>query len=232
MKKSSAALRKPVTTPTAPSPRRLCIFKVALREDRRVWRRIAIRQNQTLEDLHDAIFAAFDRYDPHLFSFYLLLPGDDKHRRGMRRPPDGTPEYVHPFTLEDKPFWVDDSLVHDATAARLDGLHLQPGQRLEYLFDYGDEWWHELNVEAVDVPAGKGCRYPLTLERRGDSPPQYPEPDPETGAQDSVWAQGSIGDQIAAMLGLGPLPPGPVEPLPKSKGRRAPRKLPPSGKQG
>ena len=130
MKKPSAATQKPAgTPPAAPSPRRLCVFKVALREDRRTWRRIAIRQNQTLEDLHDAIFAAFDRHDPHLFSFYLLLPADDKRRRGQRRPPEGTPEYVHPFTLEDLPFWMEDAPVHDATATRLADLRLQPGQR-------------------------------------------------------------------------------------------------------
>ena len=230
MKKPSAATQKPAgTPPAAPSPRRLCVFKVALREDRRTWRRIAIRQNQTLEDLHDAIFAAFDRHDPHLFSFYLLLPADDKRRRGQRRPPEGTPEYVHPFTLEDLPFWMEDAPVHDATATRLADLRLQPGQRLEYLFDYGDEWWHELTVEAVDAPTEKGKRYPLVMERRGDSPPQYSEPDEQTGESNSVWVPGGIGDQIAALLGLGPLPEGPVKPLPKSKPRRAPRQLPPPG---
>lgn len=220
--KKSASARSLIAVGSTLSPRRLCVFKVALREDRRVWRRLALRQSHTLEDLHDAIFAAFDRYDPHLFSFYLLLPGDDKRRKDMRRPPDGTPEYVHPFTLEDAPVWLPDQPLHDATTARLADLRLQPGQRLKYLFDYGDEWWHELTVEAVDVPAEKGQKYPQILERRGDSPPQYPPDDETTDQPTSIWAAGGVGEQIASLLGLGPLPSGPVEPLPKKKGRRLP----------
>ena len=88
-----------------------------------------------------------------------------------------------------------------ATILPLDPL--EPG--LEYLFDYGDEWWHELTVGAVNVPTKEGKHYPLVLERSGDSPPQY-EADEQTGEPKSVWALGGIGDRLAATLGLGPLP--------------------------
>ena len=51
------------------------IFKVALTDAKRIWRRIAIRGDQTLEKLHETIFEAFDRYDPHLYSFYFPKSG-------------------------------------------------------------------------------------------------------------------------------------------------------------
>ena len=47
------------------------VFKVALKGAKRIWRRIAIRSDQTLDELHQATFDAFDRYDEHLYSFYL-----------------------------------------------------------------------------------------------------------------------------------------------------------------
>lgn len=47
------------------------VFKVALKGTKRIFRAIALRGDQTLEDLHEAIFAAFNRYDEHLYSFYF-----------------------------------------------------------------------------------------------------------------------------------------------------------------
>jgi len=47
------------------------ILKVALDGRRGTWRRIAICDNQTLGDLHRAIYRAFDRYDDHLYTFYV-----------------------------------------------------------------------------------------------------------------------------------------------------------------
>jgi len=57
-------------------PHPVFIFKVALAGRKNIWRKIAIKGNQTLDDLHGAIFDAFDRYDDHLYSFYFpLKPG-------------------------------------------------------------------------------------------------------------------------------------------------------------
>jgi hypothetical protein len=43
-------------------------------------RTIDIRGSQTLEDLHNAIFKAFDRYDPHFYEFQVggKKPNDSK----------------------------------------------------------------------------------------------------------------------------------------------------------
>lgn len=145
------------------------VFKVALREAKQIWRRIAIRSDQTLDDLHAAIYAAFDREEEHLYSFYVAPFG----RKGRARLRDAE-EYTHPFALEDALF--PDSRLRSAAETRIGDLTLRVRQRLHYLFDFGDSWWHELTVEQTDGPVEKG-EYPRILEKQGESPPQYPEPD-------------------------------------------------------
>jgi hypothetical protein len=63
---------------------------------------------------------------------------------------------------------------YDAANTNLDDLKFKIGQSFEYLFDFGDEWWHEVKVEAIG-PSESGGKYPQIVEKRGSSPPQYPE---------------------------------------------------------
>ena len=143
-------------------------FKVALKGRKGIRRRIEIRGNQTLDDLHEAIFDAFDRGDEHLYSFYFAPPGS----RGRARIRDAI-EYTHPYTLDGPDPFGDDTR-HNAAKARIDALKLRPGRKFEYLFDFGDSWWHEITVEHTDGAAQPG-RYPRIIESRGKSPPQYPD---------------------------------------------------------
>ncbi|HEY3246281.1 MAG TPA: plasmid pRiA4b ORF-3 family protein [Phycisphaerae bacterium] len=149
-------------------PVTLYTFKVALAGDKSIWRRIEIRSDQTLDDLHEAIFRAFDRDDEHMYSFYLYPPGSPRGRRGR-----GAREYAHPMCAEDAETF-DDSAPRDASATPIADLTLRRGRKFEYLFDYGDSWWHELTVEGADGAPAKE-RYPRIVEKHGDSPPQYPD---------------------------------------------------------
>lgn len=141
-------------------------FKVNLKGAKRIWRLIAMRGDQTLDDLHEAIFVAFDRFDSHLYSFYF--PKAPPRRRAAAGP---TPrEYAAPFMFEEPdPFGTQR---FNAARARLDTLGLRVGQQFEYLFDFGDSWWHEVKVEQVG-PAVSGRRYPEIVEKHGRSPAQY-----------------------------------------------------------
>ena len=58
----------------------------------------------------------------------------------------------------------------------IDSLGLEVGGRFGYWFDFGDDWWHQINVEAIEdkVPSGK---FPKVTKRVGKSPPQYAEED-------------------------------------------------------
>ncbi len=148
------------------------IVKVALAGQKSVWRRIALRGSQTLEVLHEAIFDAFDRDDEHLYSFYFPKPG----AKGRARMRDAV-EYACPFSCKDTGPFANPA-THNAAETELSSLGLKPKQVFRYLFDFGDEWWHEIAVEQVDAPATKGT-YPRVIEKHGKSPPQYPDMDEE-----------------------------------------------------
>jgi Plasmid pRiA4b ORF-3-like protein len=141
------------------------VFRVNLKGAKRIWRLVGLTADRTLDDLHWAIFAAFDRDDEHLYSFYF--PHAPRSRSGHAR----VREYVAPFAFEEPGPW-DDGTRFDASATRLKNLELKVGHEFEYLFDYGDSWWHQVRVEAIQ-PVVAGTQNPTVRERHGVSPPQY-----------------------------------------------------------
>lgn len=154
---------------TQPETTSVFTFRVELKYEPEIWRRIAIRGDQTLDQLHQTIFEAFDRDDEHLYSFYLPPPG----LRGRVRRKDIV-EYTHSVAVDNAAAWDDEAKVFDAAEATIDSLQLKRGRKFEYLFDFGDNWEHVLTVEQTDgLPDRK--KYPRILERHGASPPQYPE---------------------------------------------------------
>lgn len=143
------------------------LFKVILKRRRSVSRTVALRGDQTLDDLHEAIFRAFDRFDPHLYSFYFPKAPS----RGTR-PRRGEREYTAPQGFVDGADLVGEQSRFDAAQAKIDDLRLKVSQSFEYLFDFGDNWWHEVTVDAMGAIDGR-ARYPQLVEKRGASPPQY-----------------------------------------------------------
>ncbi len=133
---------------------RIYQFKVSLKDRPNIWRIIEIRENQMLSSLHKAIFNAFDRFDEHLYSFFM-----------SNKPYDKDSEYTLPDP--DEP-----GAGKYANRARIDSLHLQLGRKFLYLFDYGDKWWHE--VELIGLRDELSWRkYPRVTKKRGKSPSQY-----------------------------------------------------------
>ena len=55
---------------------------------------------------------------------------------------------------------------------RVDALGLEVGRAFGYWFDFGDDWWHQINVEAIEDRVPRG-RFPRVTKRVGASPPQY-----------------------------------------------------------
>jgi hypothetical protein len=114
--------------------------------------RLAVRADQHLTELHDAIQEAFGWLDDHLYSFWLdgSFFGDDEAE----------------LTTPDQP---------DAGVATADipiaELGLRIGQRIGYVFDFGDDWRVRLTVRERVV--AEALDYPRVLELRGTPPPQY-----------------------------------------------------------
>jgi Plasmid pRiA4b ORF-3-like protein/LexA DNA binding domain len=119
-------------------------------------RQIEIRGDQTLEQLHNAIFKAYDRWDEHLYEFQLGKRPFDPHG-----PNYGTPD--PPGTRNPD---------GNARTTKLDDLNLKPNRVFGYWFDFGDDWYHQVQVERVEqaIPT---VTYPRIIRRVGKSPPQY-----------------------------------------------------------
>ena len=62
----------------------------------------------------------------------------------------------------------------DARMTTLDALGLKPDRVFGYLFDFRDEWFHQIQVELIEqaIPT---VAYPRITKRVGPSPPQYAE---------------------------------------------------------
>ena len=105
----------------------------------------------TLLDLHDAIQRAYDFDDDHLYSFFM----DSK--------PWSHERFTSPY--DDEGPHVDEVCVGDL------GLSIE--QKFLYLFDYGDEWKFQVEVEDIRQE-GKKPRKPKVVEEQGKAPEQYP----------------------------------------------------------
>lgn len=129
-----------------------------------VSRTIRIRGDQTLEDLHEAIFDAFDRWEEHMYEFQFgKRPNDPKGKR-----------YVLPDDFDSN----EPNVAGDVAQTTIDSLGLKVKKSFAYWFDFGDDWWHQIDVLAIDDKATKG-EYPKVVKRVGKSPPQYTDEDEE-----------------------------------------------------
>jgi hypothetical protein len=148
-------------------------LKVALEGAPEIWRNIAIRGGQSLDDLHCIIFDAFDREEEHLYSFYVPFQPLKKRPRQLHKV---CAEYTHPDGVDEMGFGESGPL--DAVSTSIESLKLTPKQQLYYLFDFGDSWWHIITVEDTEGKADDR-EYPRIIERKGKSPAQYEYPDEE-----------------------------------------------------
>ena len=146
-----------------------CI-KTALFYNRRIYRTIEIFENQSLADLHDSIFEAFDRVDERFYSFFPT-----------GKPVKNTlyiydyPEITHPMNLENISGFAHKKR-YDAEKLKIRELNLDEKDKFYYLFDFKDEWWHELTVLKIEDASGP-AGYPKITKKVGDSPELYPDYD-------------------------------------------------------
>ncbi len=127
--------------------------------NKEISRVIEIRGDQTLQQLHEAIFQAYDRSEDHSYEFQL-----------GRRPfdPEG-PNYGISHGKKRKGH-------RDARTTTLDDLELKRHRVFGYWFDFGDDWFHQVQVERIDE-AISTVTYPRVIRRVGKSPPQYSDAD-------------------------------------------------------
>ncbi len=118
-----------------------------------VWRRIQLPGDCTFWDLHVAIQSAFGWNDSHLHEF--RLPGDRARDRRFGIPIDSD---------------FDDALALPGWEHRVADHVSRTASRLEYWYDFGDDWLHDVIFEDW-VSAAPGKRYPRCLAGERAGPP-------------------------------------------------------------
>ena len=116
-----------------------------------VWRKIRLSHNHSLRDLHMAIQDAFLFDDDHLYAFYI----GGNQRTG-------------------KPIYCEDTHGEGTTAeeTRIFDLELYKGQKMLYLFDFGDQWKFDVELIEIDREAPLPLK-PMIIESKGEAPEQY-----------------------------------------------------------
>ena len=130
-------------------------------------RTIEISSEETLADLHQIIFEAFDREDEHMYEFQIggMGPNDPEALR-------------YGLSMKLANGLDSEEYVADVRQTKIGTLDLEQDEAFGYWFDFGDDWWHQIDVTEVKKKAPKK-KYPIITSRTGDSPPQYPNWDEE-----------------------------------------------------
>ena len=140
-----------------------------------VWRRVRLPVTATLGDLHDAIQVLFAWDGDHLHVFQA-----------------GKKQY------SDRLMDLDET--GDEGAVRLPDAMARGAGTIEYTYDLGACWEHEITLEQT-LPRNPGQDYPICVAYKGDSPVEYwSEEDPE---EPEPFNLAEVNRKLAA-LGRGP----------------------------
>jgi len=123
-------------------------FKVSLAHiSPPIWRRIQVWEDSTLHQLHRVLQAVMGWENYHLYEFVISAK---KYR-------DPHPE--------------NERKIRDARRTRLPMILPRVGAAIEYVYDFGDGWRHELLLEAIVLP-DRGVIYPRCIAGERSGPPE------------------------------------------------------------
>ncbi|AFZ36822.1 hypothetical protein Sta7437_3315 [Stanieria cyanosphaera PCC 7437] len=125
------------------------IFKVYLDK---IWRRIAISSQMTLAELSSLILESVDFDSDHLDMF--------RYKNQIGR----TLEAYHPYA-NDSP---------TTNQIRIGDIPLEEGGSMTYIFDFGDWWEFEVQLEKIEAHDSQPD-YEAIIDGYGEAPPQYPD---------------------------------------------------------
>ena len=130
-------------------------FKISLTEiEPTIWRRIQIPASYNFWDLHVAIQDSMGWLDYHMHEFRIPAPLNN--------------EIVLIGIPDDD--WGEVSVMPGWEVPITAYLH-EPGQAVEYEYDFGDSWTHQILLEAILVKE-EGSEYPKCLAGERACPPE------------------------------------------------------------
>ncbi|UCE38531.1 MAG: hypothetical protein JSW00_04690 [Thermoplasmata archaeon] len=117
-------------------------FKAAFKRRKGLWRRIQIKDDQTLKDFDSIMRKAFNHdKDDHLSEFF---PGRAWRSKGFGE--------------------IDPTGKGKGSKLRIKTLGLSEGDKLEYVYDFGDDIQHIITFEKMVEPK-KGTSYPRIIAK-------------------------------------------------------------------
>ena len=123
-------------------------FKVTLQEaDPAPWRQFLIKENATFLQLHRAIQDACGWMDYHLYEF---VDGDNQ------------PVAYCSYDELDPEFY---DYAPEARSLKLKKYFVDPGDSCAYHYDWGDDWWHDVELLGFKDIEARGTRVLLAGER-------------------------------------------------------------------
>jgi hypothetical protein len=137
-------------SPGAASFHEIATLRIELKDsDPLIWRELEVPTSVTLKVLHDIVQVAMGWFDDHLWEFTL-----DDRRYGLPSDED----------------WGTGPL-YDATKVRLRDILKPRSTRIDYLYDFGDNWEHRLIITRVRQ-GDPGLGYPRYLGGERNAPPE------------------------------------------------------------
>jgi Plasmid pRiA4b ORF-3-like protein len=141
--------------PSRRCPRRSDVVTYRVRVDLQqtkppLWRRLELSSDLFLDEVHGVIQLAFGWTDSHLHEF-----GSGP---GLYNPE--TELYLCPFQVDEGDTGVPEE------QARLDEVLVDVGDKLYYLYDFGDDWRHVIKLEAITARTDRSPRAVCTGGRR------------------------------------------------------------------
>jgi hypothetical protein len=119
-----------------------------------IWRRVQVLSDDTFEDFHHTLQNAMGWYNSHLHEFTVFNPSTgEKERLG------------HYFDDEEGPE------VEDESTKTLDQYFSMGNKKAHYLYDFGDDWEHEIVLEKI-LEEDKNQEYPHCLAGERACPPE------------------------------------------------------------
>ena len=123
------------------------------------YRILAIPGECTLYELAGSVINAFDFDFDHAFGFY----------DNIKSWTDSVERYESSTGIIEE---LQDS--RNAGRTKVNEVFGEPGKKLLFLYDYGDEWHFIVQLKETRAPE-KDTKYPQIVESVGKAPPQYGE---------------------------------------------------------
>ena len=148
-----------------------------------IWRRLEIPSAMALDLVHEVLQAAFDWHGYHLHSFETVCG-----------------EFGDPSQDDD---WSERG---DESAVALAQVAAAEKAKVVYVYDFGDDWRHDIVVEKI-LPAAPGVPYPRCTGGRGETPGEdsggiwaFNEERAQGGIPDSSFDPADVTQELADLM--------------------------------